>query len=475
MIDKNCSCEHEKEHEHEHVSFFRHMAKGLFPFICLGLGLLIDYIARILGQPILSTVFLLVLGFALPASGYFLLVGLDMTVQWFVDEFTWASLESHEIMLALLPILIFESAFAIEAHEFGKHFWEIIILAGPCFLAGFFILAFWMYPLVNLLNLPGWTISVCLLYSAVISATDPVAVVMLLSKLGVPHRLRLLVEGESLLNDGVAIILFNIMNLVVQQEDDKPQPHGKHKEEISLSSAIFWKIFNVSVSVLLGMFAGRMLGWLLVRMRDTLRERATIVLFVFGVYCICETTEGSGVLGVVAFALILNSLKEGISYKSAEDNRSMWQFLAYWANWILFLLTGLVACQNWQKSTQSQVYTSYRLVALGSWAYVGAFFCRFISLAVYTLLATLIGKKFHHWHLPWSYTTILTWGGLRGSIALLLAMQMGDDKQLDTVSPAALGCVSFTVLVSNTYHTLTANYVAERLLLLSLLFLLPVY
>lgn len=133
-------------------------------------------------------------------------------------------------MLALLPVLIFDSALNIKYYEFRKHFWEILALAGPCFLVGFALLGVSSYYVLHyVFGFDGWSIEMCLLYryktylivnvflilsrkdinfSSTISATDPVAVVMLLSKLTVPHRLRLLLEGESLLNDGIALILY---------------------------------------------------------------------------------------------------------------------------------------------------------------------------------------------------------------------------------------------------------------------------
>lgn len=136
----------------KHANFIVHMAKAVFPFICLAAGLLFDALARRMGQPILSTVILMILGFVIPESGYILLTVNSTVVKLFVERFTWASLDSHEIMLALLPILIFESAFSIEAHEFGKHFVEIIMLAVPFFVLGFFLLAGWVFLLVYLLR-----------------------------------------------------------------------------------------------------------------------------------------------------------------------------------------------------------------------------------------------------------------------------------------------------------------------------------
>uniref|UniRef100_A0A915KZL4 Cation/H+ exchanger domain-containing protein n=1 Tax=Romanomermis culicivorax TaxID=13658 RepID=A0A915KZL4_ROMCU len=230
-------------------------------------------------------------------------------------------------MLALLPILIFDSAFNIKYFEFKKHFPEIMALALPCFVVGFAILGVVLYySIVIVVGYDKWTLFVCLMYSAMISATDPVAVVMLLSKLNVPHRLRLLLEGESLLNDGMALILYSIADALVRDQLGQPGPHG----------------------------------------------------------------------------LLLT---------------------------IVYLL----------------LHSIYFKMRLG------------------THRNAFADEKPVIWFFPWSYTVMLTWSGLRGSIALLLAIRTNDEDLFGQIAPLACGCVAFTVLVTNFYHTFTATATATIL------------
>jgi len=202
-------------------------------------------------------------------------------------------------------------------------------------------------------------------FSATISATDPVAVVMLLSKLSVPHRLRLLLEGESLLNDGVALILykyvgcifnllkqtlallstsefyvFSIMNKLVHDS-----MHVHVQDQPGTLKMIVWVI----VGVLAGIVLARLCGYLFNRVSVGPLQRALIFLGVYATYFACESWHGSGILGVVAFAVVLSDEKYRLTALSNRFNKVIWQFLAFWANCVLFVLTGLLASQNYRK------------------------------------------------------------------------------------------------------------------------------
>jgi NhaP-type Na+/H+ or K+/H+ antiporter len=120
-----------------------------------------------------------------------------------------AELSPDLIIFAFLPVLVFESAFSLELHSFRKNLGAVLVLAGPTLLLSTVAVA----ALLVGLTAGGWQWPwlVALVFGSLISATDPVAVVALLRSLGAPKRLALLIEGESLLNDGTAIVVFTLL------------------------------------------------------------------------------------------------------------------------------------------------------------------------------------------------------------------------------------------------------------------------
>ncbi|KAJ8610285.1 hypothetical protein CTAYLR_009068 [Chrysophaeum taylorii] len=158
-----------------------------------------QYLARLTGLPF--TVIMLAIG---------LIVGHVVTVHPSLDAPTiraWYNTDPHVLLYAFLPILIFESAFSTDTHIFSQMKWQILTLAAPgvlvsSVLTGVFVkYGFQHY---------DWHWPTCLMLGAILSATDPVAVVALLKELGVSERLGTLIEGESLLNDGTAIVVFDV-------------------------------------------------------------------------------------------------------------------------------------------------------------------------------------------------------------------------------------------------------------------------
>ena len=120
------------------------------------------------------------------------------------------------VFLIFLPALIFESAFNSDWYTFKRQFLKIVLMAGPMLIFSTFMTAFVM---VHILRFEEISFLGCVLFGAIISATDPVAVVALLKELGVSKRIATLIEGESLLNDGKALVLFLVLIQMVEGED----------------------------------------------------------------------------------------------------------------------------------------------------------------------------------------------------------------------------------------------------------------
>lgn len=164
-------------------------------FLSLLCGQLLLHITSKIGVPYTPIVFLV--GIIIGASG--------STSDQKLDELFF-QIDPDFLLLIFLPALIYESAASVDFHTFKRQSGKIILMAFPMLLAATYLTAVVMYWVLDYKETMPW--SACVLFGAVISATDPVAVVSLLKSLGAPKSIGTLIEGESLLNDGTAVVIF---------------------------------------------------------------------------------------------------------------------------------------------------------------------------------------------------------------------------------------------------------------------------
>jgi CPA1 family monovalent cation:H+ antiporter len=323
-----------------------------------------------------------------------------------------------DLVLALLvPPLVFEAAFDLRFAQLQRDLPTIALLAVPGVIIGSLIVGGLVGALTPL-ALPA-----ALVFGALISATDPVSVVALFRVLGVPRRLAVLLEGESLLNDGTAIVIFSLF----------------------LGSALTGKFdffqgvlefFRVSIG---GLAIGLSLGWLvsrvIARVDDYLIETALTAVLAFGSYLAAERLGFSGVLAVVSAGLVCGNLgPQGMSPSTRVVLFNFWEFVAFLANSLVFLLIGL------------QIYIPDMITA---WKpIVAAILAVLLARAIVTYgLGWLASRLFEPIPLKWVH--VLNWGGLRGAISLALALSlpaaMGTDRNL--IQLMAFGVVLFTLVV----------------------------
>ena len=322
---------------------------------------------------------------------------------------------SPELILDLLvPPLIFEAAFHIRFDDLKRDFWFILLLAVPGVLLTTFAVG-WMVSFV-----PGIGLPTALLFGALISATDPVAVVALFKQLGVPKRLQLLLEGESLFNDGTAIVVFGLMLSVLT---------NKTEFSFSLSVLEFLKVAvgGVAVGGFLGFGASRFIKWI----DDALVETAITTALSFGAFWLGETIGVSGVLAVVAAGIVNGNIGPyGMSPTTKIVVNNFWEYIAFLANSIIFLLIGLAI---------DLTDLSHYGLAIGV-AIVATLVARALGIYGFSFLF----KK----DIPLRWKHILNWGGLRGAIVLALALGVPNDFEgRAAIQAMAFGVVLFTLLV----------------------------
>jgi CPA1 family monovalent cation:H+ antiporter len=365
---------------------------------------------------IVSVVAIVVRRMRIPYTVALVVVGLVITFQSTIKfELT------PELILSLfVPPLVFEAAFHLNLVELRRSLPVILILAIPGVILTTLIIG-------GLLSL-GVQISlpIALVFGSLIAATDPVAVVALFRALGVPKRLAVLIEGESLFNDGTAIVVFNLMVAIALT--------GKFN---FLDSAA--QFFKVSLG---GIMVGLLLGWLIAqvisRVDNYLIETTLTTILAFGSYLVAERFGFSGVLAVVVAGLVNGNISpQGMSPTSRIVIFNFWEYVAFLTNSFVFLLIGL-------QVNITALLASWQPIL---WAILAVFVARIIVVYGLNGLLRLVSEP-----VPITWQHILNWGDLRGAVSLALVLSlpasMGADRDLLRVM--AFGVVLFTLLVQST-------------------------
>ena len=347
------------------------------------------------------------------------------TVDTLSGAITWGGdLDGHLILYVFLPILIFEAGFALDVHTFKKSFLNAFYLAGPGIVTSTVMTGLAFYGLVAAFGDPGgvlaeWSVEAgafiwlsSMLFGAVVSATDPVAVVALLKELGASKKLGTLIEGESLLNDGTAIVAFVLLFGVVTGSQVMVTETGDFDLVGFLGNTAvgFGKIGAAGglLGVLLGLLA---ILWVRKVFNDPLIEVTVVLATSFAVFFICEHFfHVSGVLGLVALGIVMAGVgKTRISPEVEHFMHEFWEFIAFVANVIIFIVVGVVIAQKIEPSGMDYVILGlvYLIIHLVRAANMGIFY-------------PLMRKA--GYGLPPRDGVVVWWGALRGAIGLALAL-----------------------------------------------------
>jgi len=206
----------------------------------------------------------------------------------------WGNMDPHLLLMIFIPALIFESAFNSDWHIFKVEFVQTLIMAGPMLIVATFLSAFMMTYILGYTGTFTWEAS--LLFGSIVSATDPVAVVVLLKELGASKRLSTLIEGESLLNDGTAMVVFLVLLDIVKGIQLTPWDITVRFVRLSFGGAI------------LGIIGGIIASQLLRRIHNNfVLEVNTTIFTAYLVFFIAEVTpiHVSGILALVALGLYM--------------------------------------------------------------------------------------------------------------------------------------------------------------------------
>jgi Na+:H+ antiporter len=330
-------------------------------------------------------------------------------------------LDPEVVLFIFIPALLFEGAWNINVSVLLKNWLAILLLAVPGLLISLAITA-------GALRFGGglpWLEA--LLLAAIISPTDPVAVVGLFRQLRLGERLRTLIEGESLFNDGVAMGAYTIFLLLILQESNSAtgQIDGW---QVGLETA--WLFIG---GPLLGFVCGFLISRLVRHFDDHLIEMTITFSAAYGVYLLGEVLNTSGLLAVVVAGLTLGSYgrQRSMSERTRAVVDDVWEFIGYIANSLLFLLVGM------------QIGSSPIVPALGAtigpllWAIAGVIVGRAVMIYVLFTLHDWIARWYAYRRrrqhkslrsnilpVPRSWRPIVLLSGLRGALSLALVLSL---------------------------------------------------
>ncbi|MEO1924666.1 MAG: cation:proton antiporter [Gammaproteobacteria bacterium] len=365
--------------------------------------------------PVPYTVFLVILGIILGSFARF------YPEFEFLLEF---QLTPDLVLFIFLPALIFESAINLDARLLMKDIIPVLVLAVPAMLisAGLIGLGLWAIQDFNIFH--------ALLFGALISATDPVAVIALFKELGAPQRLTILVEGESLLNDATAIVFFNIiLGLSITGQFAV--------SDVGAAILEFLKVFFGGLIV--GAIIGIVLSELLYRIRAGMSSYLIMsIVLAYSSFAIAEhVLHVSGVMAVVSAAIALGIL--GVSRIPQNERETVdetWDVIALICNSLLFLLVGLSV-------DISQLYSHIDSILIAIVLVLGA-----RAAGVYSMVPATI-KMFKLPNVSMGERHIMWWGGLKGGLAIAIVLSIPIDMPgRDTILYITLGVVLFSLLIN---------------------------
>ena len=326
----------------------------------------------------------------------------------------------------ILPPLLFEAAIALPWKDLRADLVPVVVLSALGTVVSVAVVAAGMVFLLH------WPRSSALIFGALIAATDPVAVIAMFKDNGVAGRLRLLVESESLFNDGVAALLFTLAVTWAQVSDGKPQTLVDLMSTLGLTVA-----GGIAVGLVCGGAAIALAG----RTSEHLVEAALTTVVAYGSLLLAENLHASGVFATVTAGLVMGNLgilraddRNILSLKGREFVVGVWEFAAFLANSLIFPLIGIsVASIPFETMWTMPILAVIGIVLLSR------------GVAVYPLCLL-----FMHSSRPISMAEqhVLWWGGLRGALALALALSVPHTVPLrDAIVVATFGVVAFSIVV----------------------------
>jgi monovalent cation:H+ antiporter, CPA1 family len=351
----------------------------------------------------------------IPYTLLLVIVGLGLA---FIDV-RLVTLSPGLILFIFLPPLLFEAAWNLHWKELKENLVTICLYAVLGVVISIAGIA------IGLNQLAGISLTTALLVGASLSATDPVSVTALFRELGVAKNVTTMMEGESLFNDGMAVVAFGFMVAL-----------SLGKTELAVQPILLQLGIVIGIGVAVGALIGFGISYLTQRFDLPMVEQSLTLVSAYGTYLIVEELGGSGVIGVVTTALILGNFgsRIGMNPRTRVIVSEFWGFLAFFVNSIVFLLIG-------DQIRFAVLGENLPIIAITIAAMI---LTRAVAIYLLSNLSTVITQE----QIPLREQTILWWGGVRGSVSIALALSVPIGlPEREKIIATVFGVVLFTLLV----------------------------
>ena len=333
------------------------------------------------------------------------------------------SIDFHTALLnGMLSFLLFAGALHVKLNELQKQKWVILILATVGVISSTFIIAGLSWLVLNALGL-NLSFIYCLVFGALISPTDPIAVIGVLKNVGVPKSLEIKIAGESLFNDGVAVVVFLVVLGIAT---------GQGEATVSSITQLF--IQEAIGGAVYGLLIGGICFYMMRSVNNYKVEVLLTLALVMGGYALATKLHLSGPIAMVIAGLLIGNhgRKFAMSDPTRKQLDTFWELIDEILNAILFLLIGM--------EILILVYrTEYFLAALAIIPIV--LFARFVSVG----FPIHIMKNIRDFS-P-GVTRLMTWGGLRGGISVALALSLPQGVEREVILAITYSVVIFSIIV----------------------------
>ncbi|TMX43659.1 sodium:proton antiporter [Vibrio sp. Hep-1b-8] len=351
---------------------------------------------------------------------------------------TVSSINFEDFLLkGILGFLLFAGGLGIKLPNLKDQRWEITVLALGATLFSTFFIGFVLYGFCQLIGIQ-FNLIYCLLFGALISPTDPIAVLAIVKKLDAPKRISTQIEGESLFNDGFGLVIFVTIFTIA---------FGTETPTVGSVALLF--IQEAIGGIAYGFALGLLFHYLISATDDHSMELLLTIGMPTAGYAFAEVIHVSGPLAMVVSGIMIGNWTRFIGFsKESEDHLDhFWELVDEFLNGVLFLLIGM-SMLLFEFHKEDWILMAFSIPLVLAARYLSVFF-------------SYIGFKRYRKYNPWS-VRILTWGGLRGGLALAMALSIPSgiwviqDKLIDVkeiVLVMTYSVVVFSILVQGSTIT----------------------
>ena len=355
-------------------------------------------------------------------------------------------LDPNVVLYIFIPALLFEGAWNADLDRLEAEWLPIILLAIPGMVLSLLVVAVALHVGIGL----EWLLA--LLVGAIVAPTDPIAVISLFQQLGVPDRLRILVEGESIFNDGTGGAAYELVLAVLLPTlglaEVSGEPSFQNASALGIMAEVLWLIFG---GFLLGLGVGWLVSHLLRRIDDRLVVITITIAVAYGMYLLGTALSTSGLLAVVGAGLVMGSYgrKHAMSPRTIEAADDVWEFITYLANSLLFLLLGF-------ELALTNLVQSFPGIFFGV---LGALIGRVLMIYIFIPLQDVLARWWAHRTLkrsprltrprpiPPAWRPVMVLSGLRGALSLALVLSLPETlTQRNLLTDIVYGVILVTLL-----------------------------